>query len=86
MLAENFAWKALKRINWSELNVTLVTVAEGEEEPAVLQVGFTQPSEVQEDGSFEIKDAPGGNLSISGRRTFGEISRLLYEIRTAGWT
>lgn len=54
-----------EKINWSELNVTLVTVAEGEEEPAVLQVGFTQPSEVQEDGSFEIKDAPGGNCQLA---------------------
>jgi hypothetical protein len=53
-----------EKINWSELSVTLVTVAEGEEEPAV-QVGFTQPSEVQEDGSFEIKDAPGGNCQLA---------------------
>jgi Carboxypeptidase regulatory-like domain len=53
-----------EKINWSELSVTLVTVAEGEEEPA-LQVGFTQPSEVQEDGSFEIKDAPGGNCQLA---------------------
>jgi hypothetical protein len=53
------------KINWSELNVTLVAVAEGEEEPAGLQVGFTQPSEVQEDGSFEIKDASRGNYQLA---------------------
>ena len=53
-----------EKINWSELIVTLVTVAEGEEEPA-LQVGFTQPSEVQEDGSFEIKNASGGNYQLA---------------------
>jgi carboxypeptidase family protein len=53
-----------EKINWSELSVTLVTVAEGEEDPAV-QVGFTQPSEVQEEGSFEIKDAPGGNCQLA---------------------
>jgi hypothetical protein len=54
-----------EKINWSELNVILVGVAEGEEEPAGLQVGFTQPSEVQEDGSFEIKNAPGGNYQLA---------------------
>jgi hypothetical protein len=54
-----------EKINWSELNVTLLTVAEGEEEPARLPVAFTQPSEVQEDGSFEIKDAPGGNCQLA---------------------
>ncbi len=54
-----------EKINWSEWNVTLVTVAEGEEELAGLGVTFTQPSEVQEDGSFEIKDAPGGNCQLA---------------------
>lgn len=54
-----------EKITWSELNVNLVTVAEGEEEPAGLQVGFTQPSEVQEDGSFEIKNASGGNYQLA---------------------
>jgi Carboxypeptidase regulatory-like domain len=54
-----------EKINWSELNVTLLTVAEGEEEPAGLSVAFTQPSEVQEDGSFEIKDAPGENCQLA---------------------
>jgi hypothetical protein len=54
-----------EKINWSELNVNLVTVAEGEEEPAGLLVGFTQPSEVQEDGSFEIKNASEGNYQLA---------------------
>jgi hypothetical protein len=54
-----------EKINWSELNVTLVTVAEGEEEPAGLREVFTQPSVVQEDGSFEIKDTPGGNCQLA---------------------
>ncbi|HKM83865.1 MAG TPA: carboxypeptidase-like regulatory domain-containing protein [Candidatus Acidoferrum sp.] len=53
-----------EKINWSELTVALVTVAEGEEESAGLEMAFTQPSEVQEDGSFEIKDAPGGNSQL----------------------
>jgi hypothetical protein len=54
-----------EKINWSELTVTLVTVAQGEEEPAGLQVGFTQPSEVQEDGSFEIESASRGNYQLA---------------------
>lgn len=54
-----------EKINWSELNVVLVAVAEGEEEPARLQVGFTQPSQVQEDGSFEITNASGGNYQLA---------------------
>jgi hypothetical protein len=54
-----------EKINWSELNVALITVAEGEEEQAALLVGFTQPSEVQEDGSFEIKNASGGNYQLA---------------------
>jgi hypothetical protein len=56
-----------EKINWSELNVTLLTVAEGEDadQPAGLQVAFTQPADVQEDGSFAIKDAPGGNCQLA---------------------
>jgi Carboxypeptidase regulatory-like domain len=53
-----------EKINWSELNVTLVTVSEGEEEPEALRMAFAPPSEVREDGSFEIKDAPGGNCQL----------------------
>jgi len=54
-----------EKINWSELNVSLLAVAEGEEEPGGLQVAFTQPAGVQEDGSFVIKDAPGGNCQLA---------------------
>ncbi len=54
-----------EKIKWSELNVTLLPVAEDEEELAELQVSFTQPSAVQEDGSFEIKNAPGGNYQLA---------------------
>jgi hypothetical protein len=52
-------------INWSELNVTLLTVADGEDEPTELQMALTQSAEVQEDGSFVIKDAPGGNCQLA---------------------
>lgn len=73
-----------ERINWSELNVTLLTVAQGEDEPAGLQMAFTQPTEVQEDGSFVIKDAEETvNWPWAHVR---EISRLLYEVGTAGRT
>jgi hypothetical protein len=54
-----------EKIKWSELNVTLLPVAEDEEDLAELRVSFTQPSGVQEDGSFEIKDAPGGNYRLA---------------------
>ena len=54
-----------EKINWSELTVALITVAGGEQEQGGLLVGFTQPSEVQEDGSFEIKDASGGNYQLA---------------------
>ena len=54
-----------EKINWSELNVSLVTVAEGEEEPAGLRMSFTQPTEVHKDGSFEIKDVPGGECQLA---------------------
>jgi hypothetical protein len=54
-----------EKINWSELNVTLVALADGEEEPAVRQAGFNQPSAVQEDGSFEIKNASGGYYQLA---------------------
>jgi hypothetical protein len=60
-----FRVEGAERINWSELNVTLLTVAEGEDEPAGLRVAFTQPAEVQEDGSFVIQDAPGGNCQLA---------------------
>jgi hypothetical protein len=53
------------KINWSELNVTLVPVPEDEEDTAELPISYTQPSEVQEDGSFEIKNAPGGNYQLA---------------------
>jgi protocatechuate 3,4-dioxygenase beta subunit len=54
-----------ERINWPELTVTLLPVAEDEEELAELRVSFTQPSGVQEDGSFEIKNVPGGNYQLA---------------------
>jgi Carboxypeptidase regulatory-like domain len=60
-----FRVEGAERINWSELNVTLLGVAESEDEPAGLQVAFTQPVEVQEDGSFLIKDASGGNCQLA---------------------
>lgn len=67
-----------EKIDWSELNVTLVPVAEGEDEAAGLQVAFTQPSEVQEDGSFLIKDAPGGNCQLA----VGARSEKFYDYYT----
>jgi hypothetical protein len=54
-----------EKINWSELYVNLVMVAEGEEDQAEMQVGFTQPSKVQEDGSFEIENTPGGDYHLA---------------------
>jgi Carboxypeptidase regulatory-like domain len=54
-----------EKINWPELNVSLLPVAEDEEEPAELPVSYTQPSTVQEDGSFEIKNAPGGTYQLA---------------------
>jgi len=54
-----------EKINWSELSVTLFRVAEGGEEPAGFPIQFAQPSDVQEDGSFEIKDAPSVNCQLA---------------------
>lgn len=55
-----------EKINWAELNVSLLTVPESEEETAGLGI-MTQPgnAQVNEDGSFEIKDAPETNCQLA---------------------
>ena len=56
-----------EKINWSELSVTLLAVAEGEDDTEIegMRRVPAMPSEVREDGSFEIKDAPGGTYQLT---------------------
>jgi protocatechuate 3,4-dioxygenase beta subunit len=61
-----------EKINWKELAVSLLTVPEGEEEnPEFGLIGLAgmAMAMVNEDGSFQIKDVPGGNfqLAVSAR-------------------
>lgn len=54
-----------EKMNWSELNVSLLTVAENEDEPAGSAIAYIQPAPVQEDGSFEMKDVPSANCQLA---------------------
>ena len=54
-----------EKMKWSELSVALVPVPEADEEPEGSLLAFASPSQALEDGSFEIKDAPGGNFQLA---------------------
>lgn len=54
-----------EKIDWRELNVSLLAVPGGEEgNPEFGVIGRAGMAMVAEDGSFEIKDAPGGNFQL----------------------
>jgi len=55
-----------EKIDWKELNVTLLAVPESEEE--AVDLGMEMPTgmaQVNEDGSFEIKDVPGADYQLA---------------------
>jgi 5-hydroxyisourate hydrolase-like protein (transthyretin family) len=56
-----------EKIDWSELDVFLLTVPQNGETPEVAyaQMASAQPTKIQEDGSFEMKDVPGGNVQLA---------------------
>jgi len=55
-----------EKIDWKELDVMLLGVPEsGEEEPVLGTMRPTGVAKVNEDGSFEIKDAPGVNCQLA---------------------
>ena len=54
-----------QRINWSELYVTLQAVPDSEEKAGGLGMTGLGRAQVNEDGSFEIKDVPGVNYQLA---------------------
>ena len=55
-----------EKIDWRELNVSLLMVPEGEEEGAGLEImEQAGMAGVNGDGSFEIKDVPGANYQLA---------------------
>jgi hypothetical protein len=55
-----------EKIDWKELNVSLLMVPESEEEGTGFEImGQAGMARVNEDGSFEIKDVPGANYQLA---------------------
>ena len=55
-----------EKIDWKELNVSLLAVPESEEEAVDLRMEMpTGMAQVNEDGSFEIKDVPGADYQLA---------------------
>jgi len=54
-----------EKIDWKQLSVSLLKVPEGEEDTEFGIVGQAGILTLNEDGSFEIKDAPGGNFQLA---------------------
>jgi Carboxypeptidase regulatory-like domain len=55
-----------EKIDWKELNVSLLMVPESEEEGTGFEImGQAGMATVDEDGSFEIKDVPGANYQLA---------------------